>query len=282
MKNRTLLFLMTEDTADAEVHQMAEYAVSENAHLVCFMLSRMPTQPMNAHGAFPYGGYEISDHWVEEVNSARDRLKARQDALEALLQAEGVSAEVQVALSSQPDVRVVVARRVLVCDVAIASKSLRVAEDGLFRPALYGVLFDAPVGLMLNATPIATPKRIFVAWDTELPAARAIHAALPLLKQADEVIVGSFDPVAQEYEDGENPGSDLAKWLSHHGCQVTVNQYPSGGEIIGAAIQRRAAEIGADLVVMGAYGKSRLRELVFGGTTHHMIIQTETPVFMAH
>lgn len=282
MKNQTLLFLMTEDTTDAEVHQMAEYASATNAHLVCFVLSRMPTQPMNAHGAFPYGGYEISDIWVEEVNGTRERLKMRKDALEALLQAEGVSGDVQVALSNQADVRLVVARRALVCDVAIVSESLRATEDGLFRPAVFGVLFDAPIGLMLNATPMSVPKRIFVAWDTELPASRAIHAALPLLKKADEVIVGSFDPIASELEDGENPGSDLAKWLSHYGCNVTINQYASGGEIIGAAIQRRAVEVGADLVVMGAYGKSRLRELVFGGTTHHMMRQTETPVFLAH
>lgn len=282
MKNQTLLFLMTEDTADAEVHQMAEYAAASSAHLVCFVLSRMPTQPMNAHGAFPYGGYEISDLWVEEVNGTRERLKARRDELEALLQAEGVSADVQVALSSQADVRMVVARRALVCDVAIASKSLRSAEEGLFRPAIFGVLFDTPIGLMLNATPLVTPKRIFVAWNTELPASRACHVALALLKEADEVIVGSFDPVAGELQDGENPGSDLAKWLSHHGCNVTINQYASGGEIIGAAIERRAAEVGADLVVMGAYGKSRLRELVFGGTTHHMIAQLKTPVFLVH
>lgn len=282
MKNQTLLFLMTEDTTDAEVHQMAEYAGGENAHLVCFVLSRAPTQPINAHGAFPYGGYEISDLWVEEMNDTRARLIARKDALEALLQAEGISADVQVALSSQADVRSVVARRALVCDIVIASETLRASEDGLFRPAIYGVLFDTPIGLMLNATPMSAPKRVFVAWDTELPASRAIHAALPFLKEADEVIVASFDPVAAELEDGENPGSDLAKWLSHHGCKVTINQYASGGEIIGAAIERRAAEVGADLVIMGAYGKSRLRELVFGGTTHHMLAQTKTPVFLAH
>lgn len=282
MKNRTLLFLMTEDTTDAEVHQLAEFASGGNAHLVCFVLSRMPIQPINAHGAFPYGGYEISDLWVEEMNGTRERLIARKDELEALLQAESVSADVQIALSSQSDIRAVVARRALVCDVAIASATLRAAEDGLFRPAIYGVLFDTPIGLMLNATPMSAPKRVFVAWDTELPASRAIHAALPFLKEAEDVIVGSFDPVAAALEDGENPGSDLAKWLSHHGCRVTINQYASGGEIIGAAIQRRAVEVGADMVVMGAYGKSRLRELVFGGTTHHMLIQSDTPVFLAH
>lgn len=282
MKNHTLLFLMSEDTPDAETHQMAEYASAQGAHLVCFLLSRMPTQPMNAHGAFPYGGYEISDQWVEEVKDTRKRLTDRREALEALLQSEGTSGDVQIALSSQSDVRSVVARRALVCDVAIASRSLREAEDGLFRSSIYGVLFDTPIPLMLNATPMVQPKRIFAAWDTELPASRALHAALPFLLKADEVIIGSFDPDTTEMADGENPGSDLAKWLSHHGCTVTINQYPSGGEVIGAAIQRRATEVGADLVVMGAYGKSRLRELVFGGSTRSMIEQTGVPVFMAH
>ncbi len=282
MKNQTLLFLMTEGTQDAEVHQMVEYASAEGAHLVCFLLSKMPTQPMNAHGAFPYGGYEISDYWIEEVNATRKRLTGRKDALEALLQSEGASGDVQIALSGQADIRSVVARRALVCDVAIASRSLREAEDGLFHPTIYAVLFDTPIPLMLNATPMIQPKRIFAAWDTELPASRAMHAALPLLTAADEVIVGSFDPYTTETADGENPGSDLAKWLSHHGCTVTINQYPSGGEVIGGAIQRRATEVGADLVVMGAYGKSRLRELVFGGSTRSMIEQTKVPVLMAH
>lgn len=282
MKHQTLLFLMTEATSDDEVRRMAEHAFGQEAHLVCFVLSPMPIQPINAHGSFPYGGYEISDLWIKEVNSTRQRLTARKDEFEALLQAESVSGDVQIALSAQADVRSVVARRALVCDMAIASESLRIAEDSLFRPAIHGVLFGSPIGLMLNVTPRLPPKRVFAAWDTELPASRAIHAALPFLKEAEEVIVGSFDPIAAEYEDGENPGSDLAKWLSHHQCKVTINQYASGGEIIGAAIQRRAAEVGADMVVMGAYGKSRLRELVFGGTTHHMIAQSETPVFLAH
>lgn len=282
MRNQTLLFLMAEDTQDSEVHQMAEYASAVDAHLVCFLLSKMPTQPMNAHGAFPYGGYEISKFWVEEMNATRKRLKGRKDELEALLQSEGTSGDVQIALSAQVELQSIVARRALVCDVAIASRGLREAEGGLFHPAIYAVLFDTPIPLMLNATPMIQPKRIFAAWDTELPASRAMHAALPLLSAADEVIVGSFDPDMTETADGENPGSDLAKWLSRHDCNVTINQYPSGGEMIGAAIQRRATEVGADLVIMGAYGKSRLRELVFGGSTRSMIEQTKMPVLMAH
>jgi nucleotide-binding universal stress UspA family protein len=282
MKNQTLLYLMTEQTADAEIRQVASHATGRNARLVCLLMSRMPTQPMNAYGAFPYGGFEVSDQWVEELGQTRERLKGRMDELERLLQAEGVPGDVQLVLSGQADVRAEIARRALVCDLAIAASDLRAAENGLFNDAAYAVLFESPIPLLLNAVPLHQPKRIFAAWDTQLPAARAIHAALPMMVEAEEVILATFDPVAVELEDGEDPGADLAGWLSHHGCKVTLNQYSSGGDWIGTAILRRAAEVGADLVVMGAFGKSRLRERVFGGTTRTMIDQAETPVFLAH
>lgn len=282
MKNQTLLFLMTEQTSDAELRQIADYASTESSRLVCLLLSQMPTQPMNAFGAFPYGGFEVSDQWVEELGQTRERLKDHVDRLEALLQSQGVSGEVQVVLSGQADVRAEVARRAMVCDVAIASAALRDAEGGIFNDSAYSVLFESPIPLMLNATPMKTPARIFVCWDTQLPAARAIHASLPLLVRSEEVILASFDPIATEHADGEDPGADLAKWLSHHGCKVTLNQYSSGGDWIGSAIQKRAAEVGADLIVMGAFGKSRLRERVFGGTTRIMIDQKDMAVFLAH
>ncbi len=282
MNRQSLLFLMTEETPDAEIRQMAAYAADHEGRLVCCVVSQMPVQTVTAYGAVPYGGWDVSDQWVQEVSDARARLAKRAGALEALLQAENAAGDVQIALCNAPDLRTQVARRALVCDVAIAARDLRDVPDGLFRAAAYGVLFDTPIPLILNATPMSTPKRIFVGWDTDLPAARAIHAALPMLITADEVVIASFDPEAVEAVDGENPGSDLATWLGHHGCTITVNQYPSGGEAIGAAMQHRAAELGADLIVMGAYGRSRMRELVFGGTTRTMIEQTEIPVLMAH
>jgi len=85
-----------------------------------------------------------------------------------------------------------------------------------------------------------------------------------------------------ENRDGESPGSDLAEWLSRHGCNVKVAQYPSGGKEIGDCIIGRAKEMGADLVVMGAYGHSRLREDLFGGTTRTLIEPQDLAVLLAH
>ena len=85
-----------------------------------------------------------------------------------------------------------------------------------------------------------------------------------------------------EASHGEDPGVDIATWLTHHGCNVTVQQYPSGGLDICDAILARAKEARADLVVMGAYGHSRTREALFGGTTRSLIAQTEQPVYLVY
>ncbi|MCG3268534.1 universal stress protein [Yoonia sp. I 8.24] len=130
---------------------------------------------------------------------------------------------------------------------------------------------------MLNA-----PETVFVAWNTQLQSARAVHLALPALRHAEEVIIGSIDPVKTEWRDGEDPGVDIAKWLSNHGCNVTLRQFPSGGQDIATCILDLSKEAGADLIVSGAYGHSRTREAIFGGTTRDLIKQTDQAVFMAH
>lgn len=282
MKNQTLLFVMNEATPDSEVRTYAALAATKNARLICVILAEIPTFPIGGYGALPYGGAtDVPLDWMKRTADARKALEARSDTLEALLQSEAVSGEVHTVHCVPSDMRVAVARRALVADVAGIATNLR-SDDEVFRAAAYSVLFDAPIPLVLNTPLPVQPARVFVAWNTEVPASRAIHSALPHLIAADEVVIGSFDPQATEFRDGEDPGADLAKWLSHHGCSVTVNQYPCGGSPVSTCIQRRAAEIGADLVVMGAFGRSRLQEFVFGSTTRVMLDQTTTPVLMAH
>ena len=282
MENQTLLLLTVEATADKEVRAFAEMAASKNARLICLMLCFPPAYPVSAFGALPYSTPEVSAEWIEALNTSRERMKERADALEAILQAEGTSGDVQVIQCNPIDVRAAVARRALVCDLVFVADSMRSGDPDIFHSACYGVLFNSPTPLVINSSRIPTPGRVFVAWDTELPASRAVHAALPILKAAEDVFICTFDADANEANDGEDPGTDVAKWLSHHGCHVTVNQYASGGANIAASIERRAQEIGADLVVMGAFGRSRLRQLVLGGTTRSMLHQTETAVFMTH
>jgi nucleotide-binding universal stress UspA family protein len=177
-----------------------------------------------------------------------------------------------------------VAWRARVCDLSLVSNDLR-DDPQAFKNVLHGLLFDSAAPVVINdeaGEKVLSAQNVLIAWNTSLPASRAVKRALPILKSAKTVTIACFDPVMSEMSDGENPGSDVAKWLTHHGCNVTVEQQPSGGKDIATCILDRAEEVGADLIVAGAYGHSRLRENLFGGTTASLTEQTDVAVFMAH
>lgn len=281
MSNRTALFLLNAETPDDVIAEMAGAAASDRTHLSCQLLGPAPALPMYAYGVPPYGGMNIPDNWAELVEDAHTKHRARAEEVEALLAKTGASGDVQPVLCVPAEMKRQVARRARVCDLAAMADNLREAPD-MFREAANGVLFHSPIGLMLNRSPLSPADRIFVAWDSSEAAAKAVHTALPYLIAAKEVTVACFDPVMTEEMQGVDPGTDVAAWLSHHGCHVTVSQFPSGGREIGRCIQDRAQEGGAELIVMGAYGHARLIETVFGGTTQMIIHECDIGVLLAH
>lgn len=281
MSHRTELFVMNLETPDKEISALAETTRAQGDHLSCLLLGAAPALPLGAYGVPPYGAMNIPDDWGDRITEANERQKERVDQIEALLQKAGTSGHVQSVVCPTVEIRRHVARAACVSDEAFLAPSLRDGPDTL-REAAYGVLFHSPVGARLNGSLGDRPARVSIAWDGSAPAARAAHVALPYLKDAEEVSILCIDPVMSTEGDGQDPGADIAAWLSHHGCKVTVNQVPSGGRGIATCIQDRAKESGADLVVMGAYGHARMVEAVFGGTTRSMIKQTDLPVLMAH
>lgn len=125
-------------------------------------------------------------------------------------------------------------------------------------------------------------KRVLLAWNASREAARAVSDAIPVLKTADSVQVVAFDPGKGGADHGDVPGADIALFLTRHGVKVQVAQQQGAGLDIGAQILSRAADIGADLIVMGAYGHSRMRELVLGGATRTLLESMTVPVLMSH
>jgi nucleotide-binding universal stress UspA family protein len=125
-------------------------------------------------------------------------------------------------------------------------------------------------------------ERVVVAWDAGREAARAVNDALPILQRAKQVTVLSINPRPGFDGHGEEPGADIALHLARHDVKVEV-QHSQGEEIaIGQALLSRLADRGADLLVMGVYGHSRLRELVLGGATRTILQNMTVPVFMSH
>lgn len=127
-----------------------------------------------------------------------------------------------------------------------------------------------------------TLKDIVVGWDGGREAARAAFDALPLLKKAEKVRVVRIDPQKDPALRGSVAGADLAETFARHGIKAEAQGYPTDGLDEGQALMRCAEDNGAGLIVMGAYGHSRLAEFIFGGATRFVLNRMTRPVLMSH
>jgi len=119
-----------------------------------------------------------------------------------------------------------------------------------------------------------------VAWDFSRPAARAVADAIPLLQKAKQVYVVS---VAGDKDiDQDRSAVELARHLAHHRIEVTVETADGKGQDVGSAITAHCAARDADLLVMGAYGHSRIRQFIFGGATRSVLAKPTLPVLMSN
>ena len=152
------------------------------------------------------------------------------------------------------------------------------------------VMIDLPDNLILESTrpvlivPYIGPRKtlgetVLVAWDGGRQSARAVELALPVLKQAREVQIMTVRPKQLE---SRWPGMDLAQYLARHGIPVVASRFDGTDIDIDDVLLNQVAETGADLIVMGAYGHSRFRETILGGTTRSMLRNTTVPLLMAH
>jgi nucleotide-binding universal stress UspA family protein len=154
------------------------------------------------------------------------------------------------------------------------NKQQRVEEAVLFesgRPCLF-----VPPGL---AAPVRH-ARILVAWKHTREAAVALAAALPLLRQADDVRLAVVEENGASEERREAPDEDIGRYLSRHGVSAEIHLV-DGWKDVSGAILNEAARMGADLIVMGAYGHSRLREWALGGVTREILTRAPVPVLTA-
>jgi nucleotide-binding universal stress UspA family protein len=124
-------------------------------------------------------------------------------------------------------------------------------------------------------------ENVLVAWDGSMQATRAVTQAIPILRRAARVTVAVFDPVSGPDDHGEEPGADIALYLSRHGIAVEVQRQHSNSDI-GEALLTLADNLGADLLVMGANGHARYREILLGGVTRTVLNTMTVPVLLSH
>lgn len=133
-----------------------------------------------------------------------------------------------------------------------------------------------------TGAPTAFGRDVMLCWNASREAARAAAEALPFLQAAAAVTVLVVEPRISGSGHGAEPGADVATWLSRHGVKVTVQRDVAADGDVGNVILSRAMDRGCQLIVMGLYGHSRLRELVLGGASRTLLANMTIPVLMAH
>jgi nucleotide-binding universal stress UspA family protein len=140
-----------------------------------------------------------------------------------------------------------------------------------------------PVLIIPNTgTPERVGDKVLVAWNARREAARAVFDALPILQHAKEVRVVWVNPQAEREHTQDVPAGDICATLARHAvkCEAVEEVRPGAG--VGETLLACAKDWGADLLVMGCYGHTRLREFVFGGASRHVLSRMSIPVLMSH
>lgn len=156
-------------------------------------------------------------------------------------------------------------------------------QSGMSGPrmtTLEAVLFESgrPLLIAPPAPPRSLGERIVISWNCSSESARTVAYAMPLLVQAREVTVLTVEGAVSPGPSGK----ELADCLAVHGIEAREITASPGSRKPGAAILEEAQRLGADLLIKGAYTQSRLRQMIFGGATSHILSNAELPVFMAH
>ncbi|WP_246751718.1 universal stress protein [Rhizobium sp. ZX09] len=275
MSIKTILAVLGAKHAAADASQAVELARESGSHLSILVLGAA-LSPVTAD-------YPLTTAWLEERQKEVDELISARVEAEALCQKNGVSYDADQIYDDRFILENNLCTRSLYADIVLAGNGIR--KDGdLRKTVIAATVFDARSPLVFLAPELKTtlrPKKVLLAWNSRPEAARAAKEALPLLVQADAVHIVLVDPDASYYSNGGEPGADVAAFLSRHGVKAVVEQLASAERRVEGVLQQRAREIGCDMIVMGAYGHSRLRERIFGGVTASILEECQIPVFLA-
>jgi nucleotide-binding universal stress UspA family protein len=234
-----------------------------------------------ALGSVAYSTLETVVFQVQEADDLYDAALAQRGAWEQRLATHGLKGEWLVAQGEPVEAICHAARW---CDLIVAERPQLNADAPIGWGTVSRTVFGAGIPVVVvpgTAKPVSVGESIVIAWNHSREAARAISGALPLLRLAKQVVV--LDGAEQQSLVGARhlPQLDLAAYFARHGVAAEFRPFTPTSDY-GAGILKAAHALPADLIVMGAWGHSRIAELVLGGATRYLFQHSDVPLFVAH
>lgn len=264
--------------ADDSTHALdAAIALSDrmDAHLDVYVVTISHTETNN---------YYMGAEAIMFAEQTRDAI-AQRERLELWLadrmQGEIVRWSTQSATVQGPALTGYLARKLRFSDLVVLPRPYQDNQDvaALVEASLFAA--ERPVLMIPKGCKAPEPGgRILVGWNDGAEALAAARAALPLLQQADQADICIIDPPLHA-ADRSDPGGAMAQYLMRHGTKSQVDVLAKTEPHVSDILLRRAREVGAQMIVSGAYGHSRLREAVFGGATRSLLELADRPILMS-
>jgi len=274
IKDISVSLRMGEQDSPAE-----KYAISMAAALKAHVAGiAFAYDPVEMRAQWGYMAAAVGEQWPDYKEQAAATLDRFSEAAgRAAISFERIMAPVD--LANAGDRFGGIARRF---DLSIVAQP-EAEKAAVEKMIVSGAIFDSgrPVVVVpyIQTAPFKL-DRVMICWDNSRPAARAIADAMPVLGLARSTEVVTV--VEGALNEDEPDRADIGQHLTRHGLSVSINRIVREKIDVASALLSHAADSGADLIVMGAYGHSRLREFILGGVTQSMLRSMTVPVLMSH
>jgi nucleotide-binding universal stress UspA family protein len=272
------VFFEPTPSGEARAAYAARLAHRHGAHLIGIFMAPSLFNGSVAE-SFVQGHEAVREVIVQHKAKEAEAIEHAKRSLSAVCRREGIGFEFRAL--SQGDFSDDIALNSLHADLVIAC-----AGQGGGLPVRWSaeallLATGVPFILLPESWNASAAEHVVVAWNASREARRAISDALPLLVEAKSVTILLVD-AEKNPRHGEEPGADIAHYLSRHGAKVSVRQMASRGEPIAKVIVDQAREQAADLIVIGAYSHARTAQMVFGGVTRSLLRDAGVPLLIAH
>jgi nucleotide-binding universal stress UspA family protein len=276
MSIKTVLSILDANQFNDDLKGAVDFCQSRDAHLTALVIAMC--------AAHPFSSYESLSGRLDRRQREIEALTEKGCDIRTLIKGNVASYDVQEIYTEYAWVDEDIAERARYADLVLVGAQAAQNEE-LRRRVVDGALFQSPTPVLINPSNkrlADIPMVVLLAWDSSEASARAARQSIDFLQAAGTVHVTLVDPLASRALGEDDRGTNIATFLGRHGVRVAVDCVSGSGRTVEETLRKHALDVGAEMIVMGAYSHPRLEQRLFGGVTQSMLKDLLLPLFLAH